>query len=793
MTLGWLVLLALAHADTVELDGARYARLLHEEVAPAPDLPGPTAVTREVELAAVEGGLAVRARWTIRALEPGWFRGVLVGPEAHVERVTWNGVEAAVHGDLLVGWVEDVVVVELVGFVAGDRVRLMPALRGVVDGVEVEGALWDGRRQLHPGEDLVRSTEPPRADRSTVVLARAGLGLTIGDAEVVGRAHVAWEVRRGRVATVALRVSGLGADLALNGPNVESWRREGDRLLVVLREPAEDRVDVHLAWSTATPRGTEATLSLPVVQPVDVFRAEASVQVAREEGIEVVPSMPGWQAIASGAVPDWGRDLVQGRPVASFLGQGGGALDLLRFAPVALPPVIVDVAVHRVAVTAEGRVLARAFYEVRNERAPTLRVRAPDGWRILGVRVSGETARPVTDGEGGWLIPLPRSVETVEGLISFGVEVAFLGQGAAFDVAESRALPMPTVDAEIASWRATLFLPQGWRNRLDPGQGHAVDRFDDGEGIPYGFGLRGTGAAQADALFEEALSSWLSNEFDKADRALEELRSLGAQGEKIDLLQSNLDLVQGKRDDGGYLSRKVRAEARARASGAELAQQELERKAKELERRGDLQGASGYYEAALQVGSTLEQLEGSESVDVRTKNVAYRDKLEELEEEQAQRVEVLGEAAALPWDVEGEVDWDVEGEPDWDVEGEPSWGQEFTSDGITVSGRGYGAAGAGASGVALSGEAVAAPEPASANRPMVYEESGRGFRIRLGGRRRSATPEALPPPEVVASALSITIPAVGEAVRYQRRLVPSGVVAPLIIDAKATCKERRRR
>src|SRR6186713_2159992 len=71
-----LLLLALsgpAHAGSVVLDGATWRALQDPVPGPKIEAPAVAVADREVVITAVEGGLLVTARWTLRASEPGWF------------------------------------------------------------------------------------------------------------------------------------------------------------------------------------------------------------------------------------------------------------------------------------------------------------------------------------------------------------------------------------------------------------------------------------------------------------------------------------------------------------------------------------------------------------------------------------------------------------------------------------------------------------------------------------------------------------------------------------------------
>lgn len=677
--LGLLVALALAPApDAVELDAATWAAL--RPASPAEVAVPAWAASRTVQVTPVAGGVELRARWLLRSLSPGtWFSGHVLGdmPGLRLEDVRWDGKPVATavgpDGVRVAGRVSGRATVEVVAFVPGDPVqsaltlRLMPATRGQVEASAPDGLVATLRlaeadpplmmkdaeapAKAIPGEAeplalargfwtgaaaLVLGYGSPAASDAgaAVVVARAGIGVTVGDAELRGRARLVWEVRRGALEAVAFTADGVGADLEVTGPGVRAVDRSGAAVRVSLQAPVSGRLELDLRWTTPIAKAAETRAPLPQIRFSEVFRAESALQLARDGEVEAVPSTPGWTPISAAALPRWGQGLVEGTPSAAFTAAGAaeGSLELLRFVPIEGPPVVVDVAAYTIATSREGRALMRAHYEVRNERAASLRIRPPAGFAILGVRVAGETAVIARDREGGWRVPLRRSVDTVSGLLSFPVEVALLGEADPWDRRERRALPLPRLDAPVAATRVTLYLPPGYRSRQGPGEGEVVASFTEGEGITYGLGVGAVGAAQADALFQAAVNRWLANDFAGAQSELDRLKAMGASNENIARLQGNLDLIAGrgsKQDEG--LQRRIREQAKARAVGEQVEHEKLKKQAEESRKSGDYDAAQRQYQAALAVGDRLAQLEQKESVEQQVSNEQVRSELKNVQ------------------------------------------------------------------------------------------------------------------------------------------------------------------
>ncbi|MBK8264056.1 MAG: hypothetical protein IPK80_22305 [Nannocystis sp.] len=870
-------------AGEVRISGEAWRALTDEQpgVATQPRLQ-PWVERRELTFTRVDSGLELRGVFRLRALQPGWFLGDLLGPEFELLDLRWDRRPAAVSaselGFTVAGYIRDVAVLELRAFLPhsddqGPRpLQIMGAVHGVItlpDALELDqraapapdaraaadltaiphagAAYFSGAAHLE-----LRRAAPPVIDAEALVLAAVGLGLTVGDAELRGRARLRYQVRRGHIDRLSVRVRGLSGDLELRGAGVRQWQRSGDRLDVELQAPVTDRLDLEIAWTEPVSKATESNLSIPTIEPLGVYRSETALQLARDGEIEVIPALPGWTAVPAAQLPAYSRDLVEGTPTAAYTAgePRPGRLDLLRFIPAPGPPVLVDVADYTVATSQEGRLLVRALYEVRNERAAHLRITPPPGLTILGARVGADVALPARDRDdpSAWLIPLRRSVETVKGALSFGVEVIFIGESTAWRRRERRRLQLPTLSAPIAVTRLTLHLPPGYTTRLAPGDGDVVTRFDRGEGITYGLGSGDVGVAELDARFQEAVGAWLSNDFDAAQARLDELRQRGARSDNIDRLQANLDVVSGKdgpvgkASQGGEVTveRRIKEQAKARASSDVQQQAELEREAEDLRRRGDYERAEAQYSRSLVIGEKLAKLEQAESVEQSARNVALATEIAETKKKRAKaRPKPRATSASRPTKDSGVVLYDFD---DDSLEGElarPPLPEAKPSEPLVL-----------APGLATD-TPTDAPRPDQpvpqdtppANAPrsgsardftQVVEVTAttsleraslrlagtaRARRINLSRRARAggaaaprsprpdndadglldktdaipgpgADHDRLPPPQVTASSLSVVIPAAGRAIRYQHLLLAPE--AAYIVEIKAHQPLRRR-
>jgi len=909
VSLALVLALVAPSSGTAEIAGERHREWIRPPVEAA--APAPWVERRELSFEPVEGGLQLRGRWTIRSFGTGWFSGRLFAdtPGLRVVSARWGAAPAALKvdddGGTVAGRVQGSVELTVEAFVPGDPTRaalalkLLPAVRGSivasapmglaaalrVDGAEalaVRDRHWSGAREL----ELSFVTPPaPAADRPPVVVAKVGIGVTVGDADLRGRARAVWEVRQGEITTVELQTAGLGADLEVVGANVRGFVREGERVRVDLQAPVRDRVELELRWSAPIGKAAETRASLPTIAPVGVFHSEIALQLARDGEVEAVPDAPGWSFVAAATLPAWAQGLVEGTATTALVQGGsqaaGGTLNLLRFVPLEGPPMVVDVAAYTIATSREGRALVRAHYEVRNERAAHLRLTPPAGFKVIGVRVGGQTASPARAKDGSWIVPLLRSVETVTGLLSFPIEVILLGESSEWHRRETRQLQLPTIDAPIAVSRSTLHLPPGYRSRKQAGDGDVVAAFTRGEGITYGLGVGEVGAAQADAVFQDAVQAWMRNDFGGAQDKLDALRGMGAKNENIARLQSNLDVVAGKSSGAQDMSlqRRVREQAKARAYADVQAQAELTKKAEDERARGDYAASASSYQQALAVGDKLAQLEQAESVEQKSTNAALAEEFRAVQTKssavatrrRAKRAKSGGKARSggtSVYDFEDDAiagsfttptGGAVAGNQPAQVAKVPAGGefeppadvdQDGPADDMPVNhetdedSAGDGPTGAGQEAEKPAEPIVTPPQPMPAPPPdegaaeprlvtpiadvqrtltaapgvthdsveivavqrrpfaalkgrVAAARARRAERQTLDTKFKAEAPKrdeadskdspnlgGMPTPEVHASALSVVVPAVGEAVRYQRLLLPAGAAYAVDISAK---------
>ncbi len=766
MTPLYLLLSIALAADSVELSIERWRELLPpDSTSPEAARGEPWAATRDVYLQASQAEVFVR--WQVVVPSSGWTRLQLSGPGIVPRRVTMNGREVGVTTTPLgveLAWDRaGTYELELHGSLAeplrGDEdLSLLPAGVGRVhlDGPYevVTGGRRVPRLEVHHtgAQHLTLQPAAPPPAAGTLVVASVASGLTVADSEVRGHARLRWQVRRGELTRVTLRTPGLPSDATLEGAGARA-RRSGDSWEVVLAEPVSGSLALDLTWSLPLLAADSQNVDIQEILLDDVVRTEELLAIARDSELDVLPELTGGTARSVRSLPSWADGVVEGELTVLRTGRSRGHLQVMRYVPVEQPALLVDVADWDLTVTEEGRLLGAGTLTLRNSHASHLLVQLPDGLRPVSVIVDGQPVR-IAPTEHGWRIPLPRSVNTLEGLLSFPVEIGMLGTVSAGWLGRHVSpLPMPTVGAPVAVRRTTVHLPRGWTSVGREGRAGLVPAFSEGEGLAYGFGEQSE-LATTTSVYRQALDAWLSNDFGTAQAQLDHLEAQGLGNENTRRLQSNLDYVADDDKDGDEaMGRRLMEEARARASDDERRQADALKLAKEAERSGAYDVAEAQYEVALKLSDRLEAVENEEAVEQSTVTVMARRSLAKVRASKAERapVEEVAEAAPEPEPIIPEPADQAGLSPNI------SWSIASSTEGDEVGG-------------IAEGETSSRP---GESRPVA-----------------SFTPDTGDQLQLTATSAAMLLPVPGETLHYQHLLLAQGDHTPIALSVKPTHSSR---
>lgn len=584
MFLIWLIVASWAAPDTAVVDLSRLEDLRPPD---APVAPGEVrAVSRDIVVQWQDERVRVSVTWTLQAdgaVAQPWH---LTSDSVQVDAVQVGGAAALTWRSQRVVWLafEGTTTVTLEGWVTDlRRLTLAPAAVGRLT-VQAPGrtvSVWSGDRPvpqvdgvwLAPWERLALVVKPEAANTAGALLhAEETTGFSVTDGALVAQTTMLVTPRRGAMQVWSMSVpSAPDLTVALDVPG--TWRREGTTLEIHLERPTRDAVVLRLGWSRPLASGEVAEAPLETVGLLGGGAVTRWTLVGAEPDREVVPVWSGGTELSVGELDGPQRNQVSGDVVSVRSGAEGGVVRVYTSEPADMPDVVVDVADWFAALSREGRVLLQGTLTVRNERAAALTVTMPEGLSLVSAEVGGRLVAAAKVGRR-WRIGLPRSVESVEGLISFAVQLVVVGDTHvpwALEGTSDWVMPMPVLDAPVAVRRVTAYLPRGAQDRSAVGRDGVVAAFSEGDGLAYGFGA-GVDEARADAVWQEALSAYMVNDVDGARARIEALQDMGASHDNVDRLLGNLDVLEGKKEVDTAEAQRVAAQARARAD--KLAQEQ---------------------------------------------------------------------------------------------------------------------------------------------------------------------------------------------------------------------------
>ncbi len=212
-------------------------------------------------------------------------------------------------------------------------------------------------------------------------------------------------------------------------------------------ERTEARSDYEFALPAIVPQGVERYESLAAVgSQANVEIAETAAEGAEARDVRFLPEA--LQAFAGG------RALFHYKILADDF--------RLRFQVASHDKAaVVETRIERMdadsVVTEAGTVMTKAAFRVKNSQAQFLRLRLPNGAKLLSAFTSGREIRPARDGEV-FLLPIDKSAAE-----PFPVEVAWLSETGRFELAGKNMVILPRSDLSIdeLSWR--IYAPEGFQ------------------------------------------------------------------------------------------------------------------------------------------------------------------------------------------------------------------------------------------------------------------------------------------------------------------------------------------
>lgn len=297
----------------------------------------------------------------------------------------------------------------------------------------------------------------------------------ISEGVLMGHSEINWTIVHKGVEALTVSLPADVTVLDVTGSGIREWTTtkdaNGQTINVDLNFEALGAYRLIVDYEKIIPEGG-ATTNVPVLTPEGVERVKGFVGVAALSTLEVLAeNVQGARRIDVRELPA----SVLGRtdqPVllAYKYRQADWTLPLriAQHEDVEVLVTIADTAEATTMVTADGRIMHRMAWHVRNNRRQFLRLTMPEGAEIWSVKVAEKAVQPARDEKGAVLVPLVRSKASGGALAAFTVEVVWIEAGQAPDDKGKGALDLelPQVDVPVTYIRWSVYVP--WEAKVKP-------------------------------------------------------------------------------------------------------------------------------------------------------------------------------------------------------------------------------------------------------------------------------------------------------------------------------------
>jgi hypothetical protein len=302
-------------------------------------------------------------------------------------------------------------------------------------------------------------------------------------------ASVRIEIVQGSAQDVVLAVpSGLVVN-QVSGATVADWQAVDGSVRVRFLDPVSSEVSFVVQAETRSAR--DGTIVIPIVRVPNAERESGGLAVDVLGAGEIADRQARGLEPAD---PSELGDVIAGRESPSMVAfrlrplagtdPRGLTVNVVRYTPQAVLVANVEEARYRILAAADGRLLVKAGYAIRNNQRSFLKLSLPAGAAVWSAEVSGRPIRPGLAEEGSVLLPLDKG-RAGQDAPTFVVEVVYLQRTTSWIDKGRTAISLPALDLPISRSGLRLFYPPQFQIALQPG----VFRPDEDRG-PFAEALR---------------------------------------------------------------------------------------------------------------------------------------------------------------------------------------------------------------------------------------------------------------------------------------------------------------
>jgi len=380
---------------------------------------------------------------------------------------------------------------------------------------------------------LVYGPVEARVSRAATPSLSPSMAWIVGEKMLSARALLEVTLLSGSAEQLTLLLPERADNIKLTGSDIKEAQASAGQVTAFFKGPLTGRTVLRLSFDM--PRAAGNLLKLPELG-IQGGRVDNSgwIAIVKDTGGELLEeSNNGAEGVSAAELPEDVKGLLSGTPLYAYRRTAQRAtvvLDHVATTPFPLVDTIADRAEMTCVLRPSGEELWRISYTMRNNRKQFLRVRLPENAQLLTVSVDGKLQQPSRDGTD-LLLPLVKSIQTLEGLVSFPVELVYARRRSEDDASPTAKLALPVLqNAPVAVVNLTLLIDKEMAIQDIRGTLSRVTTFStaNGEGITYGYRTTATPAplltrwkeALAKNYFQVGYQAYRSDQLEEAEAYL---------------------------------------------------------------------------------------------------------------------------------------------------------------------------------------------------------------------------------------------------------------------------------
>ena len=296
---------------------------------------------------------------------------------------------------------------------------------------------------------------------------------SIGEDSTSIYAEVNLDIVQGAARAVKLQVPDKITVNQVSGAMVADWEMKSGELAVTFLEPLEQSARFVINGEARLAR--DGPIEIPLLRLLNTERESGGVAVEVLGAGEIKDLKS--QGLEDADATDLG-DMVASRQspsLVAFRVRPGGvgaacmlSVNIARYAQQAVLMANIEEARYQVLMSADGKMLVRARYAVRNNQRNFVKITLPMGATVWSASLAGKPVRPGQSPDGSLLLPLEKT-RGGEDAPAFEVEILYLGKEASWEEKGRAKVLLPALDLPVSRTGLLLYYPPLFRVTPDLG------------------------------------------------------------------------------------------------------------------------------------------------------------------------------------------------------------------------------------------------------------------------------------------------------------------------------------